>query len=50
MVAHKHKLQFVFDKASDLNILYADPTHDYTDFVLEELKVGDKLDTIDNPR
>ena len=49
-VAKKHKLQFVFDKAGDLVVLYADSTHDYTDFVLEELELGDKLDTIDNPR
>ncbi len=49
-VARKHKLQVVFDKASDLNILYADATHDYTDFVLEELGFGDKIDTIDNPK
>lgn len=49
-VAHKHKLQFVFDKAGDLVILYADSTHDYTDFVLEDLKLGDKVDTIDNPK
>jgi outer membrane protein len=49
-VAKKHKLQFIFDKAGELNILYADATHDYTDFVLEELELGDKSDTIDNPR
>ena len=47
-VAKKYKLQFVFDKSSDLSIIYASPTHDYTDFVLEELELGDKKDTIDN--
>ena len=47
-VAKKHKLQFIFDKSSDLSIIYASPTHDYTDFVLEQLDLGDKKDTIDN--
>lgn len=47
-VSKKYKLQFVFDKSSDLSIIYASPTHDYTDFVLEELEIGDKKDTIDN--
>jgi outer membrane protein len=49
-VAKKHRLQFIFDKAGELNILYADAAHDYTDFVLEELGFGDKVDTIDNPK
>ena len=47
-MAKKHKLQFIFDKSSDLSIIYASPTHDYTDFVLEKLDLGDKKDTIDN--
>jgi outer membrane protein len=47
-VAKKYKLQFIFDKSSDLSIIYASPTHDYTDFVLEQLDLGDKKDTIDN--
>lgn len=47
-VSKKYKLQFVFDKSSDLSIIYASPTHDYTEFVLEELDLGDKRDTIDN--
>ena len=49
-VAKKHKLQFVFDKAGDLTILYVNATHDYTDFVLEALGLGDPSDTIDNDR
>lgn len=36
-VAKKEKLSFIFDKASDLSIFYADPKHDYTDMVLEML-------------
>lgn len=49
-VAKKHKLQFVFDKAGDLTILYASATHDYTDFVLEDLGLADPVDIIDNKR
>lgn len=49
-VARKQRLQFIFDKSADLTIIYADPIHDYTDFVLEELDLGDPKDVIDNPR
>ena len=49
-VAKDQKLQVVFDKAGDLVMIYTDATHDYTDFVLEELGQGDEKDTIDNPR
>lgn len=49
-VAKKNRLQLIFDKAGELTILYAEATHDYTDFVLEDLGLGDKADTIDNPR
>lgn len=49
-VAQGHNLQVVFDKASDLVMIYTNPTHDYTDYVLEELGLGDKTDTIDNKR
>ncbi len=36
-VARKYKLSFLFDKASDLSMFYADPRHDYTDFVMEDM-------------
>jgi len=49
-VAKAHKLQIIFDKAGDLTMIYASPVHDYTDYVLESLNLGDKLDTVDNPR
>ena len=49
-VAKKKALQVIFDKAGDLVMLYTDPKHDYTDFVLDELGLGDKNDTIDNKR
>jgi outer membrane protein len=41
-VARKYKLSFIFDKASDMSMTYADPRHDYTDFVLEELGLSQK--------
>jgi outer membrane protein len=47
-VAEKYKLQFVFDKSSDLVVIYSKPIHDYSDYVLEELGLGDKNDTIQN--
>jgi outer membrane protein len=34
------KLDFMFDRNGDLTMLYANPTHDYTEFVLEELGLG----------
>ncbi|WP_448528102.1 OmpH family outer membrane protein [Raineya sp.] len=46
-VAKKQKLQAIFDKSSDFVIIYLEPTHDYTDYVLEELGLGDKED---NPK
>ena len=45
-VAKDHRLQFVFDKAADMVMIYTDPIHDYTDYVLEELGYGDENDTI----
>tara|TARA_R110002096_G_scaffold32119_2_gene93612 strand:- start:212 stop:772 length:561 start_codon:yes stop_codon:yes gene_type:complete len=47
-VAKNHRLGIVFDKSGDLVMIYTDPTHDYTDYVLEELKLGDKNDVISN--
>jgi len=45
-VCKAHRLQFMFDKAADLVMIYTDPIHDYTDYVLEELGYGDENDTI----
>jgi outer membrane protein len=36
-VAKKRQLQIIFDKSSDLVMLYTNPVHDYTEYVLEEL-------------
>ena len=36
-VAKKKQLAIVFDKSGDLTMLYTNPVHDYTEFVMEEL-------------
>ncbi len=43
-VARERKLDFIFDKASDLIMIYADPRHDYSDYVLDILGLGEKED------
>ncbi len=45
-VCKAHRLQFMFDKSTDMVMIYTDPKHDYTDYVLEELGYGDENDTI----
>lgn len=45
-VSKAHRLQFMFDKSADMVMIYTDPIHDYTDYVLEELGYGDENDTI----
>ena len=45
---HNHPyLDYLFDRSGDLAIIYANPVHDYTDYVLEELGLGDPVDVID---
>ncbi|GAB3722001.1 hypothetical protein GCM10027594_02600 [Hymenobacter agri] len=39
-VAKKKSLAVIFDKSGDLTMLYTNPVHDYTEFVLEELGLG----------
>ncbi len=39
-VARKRKIHFIFDKASDLSMIYTDPTYNFTDDVLAELGLG----------
>jgi outer membrane protein len=36
----------MFDKSGDMVMIYTDPIHDYTDYVLEELGYGDENDTV----
>lgn len=45
-VCKNHRLQVMFDKAGDMVMIYTDPVHDYTDYVLEELGLGDDNDRI----
>ncbi|MEM6845222.1 MAG: OmpH family outer membrane protein [Bacteroidota bacterium] len=45
-VSEENKLQIMFDKSSDLTMLYTNPIHDYTDYVLDELGLGEREDTI----
>jgi len=45
-VAKDKRLQIVFDKSGDLVMIYTNPIHDYTDYVLEELGLGDEKDVI----
>jgi outer membrane protein len=47
-VAKQNRLQAVFDKSGQLVLIYTDPIHDYTDYVLEELGLGDQNDSITN--
>jgi outer membrane protein len=45
-VAKANRLAIIFDKAAELVMIYTDPRHDYTDFVLEELGLGDPNDKV----
>ena len=38
-VSRKNNLAILFDKASGLSMIYTDPRHDYSDFVIEELGI-----------
>ena len=41
-VAKKNRLQIIFDKSSEPVLLYTNPVHDYTDYVLEDLGLTKK--------
>ncbi len=45
-VCKDQRLTIMFDKAGDMVMIYTDPRHDYTDFVLDELGLGDPNDVI----
>jgi outer membrane protein len=45
-VCKANRLAILFDKAGELVMVYTDPRHDYTDFVLEELGLGDPNDKV----
>ena len=49
-VSRQRQLQIVFDKASDgMAMIYTNPVHDYSDYVLEELGIDVKNSTPTNP-
>ena len=45
-VCKEQRLAIMFDKAGDLVMIYTDPRHDYTDFVLDALGLGDPNDVV----
>lgn len=45
-VCKEQRLAIMFDKAGDLVMIYTDPRHDYTDYVLDELGLGDPNDIV----
>jgi outer membrane protein len=47
-VCKENNLAIMFDKAGELVMIYTDPRHDYTDFVLDQLGYGDPNDRIKN--
>ncbi|MEO5979745.1 MAG: OmpH family outer membrane protein [Chryseolinea sp.] len=47
-VCKENNLAIMFDKAAQLVMIYTDPRHDYTDFVLDQLGYGDPNDKIKN--
>ncbi|TAH24390.1 MAG: OmpH family outer membrane protein [Cytophagales bacterium] len=47
-IAKSKQLQVIFDRSGDLLMIYANPIHDYTDFVLEKLGIGDANEKLEN--
>jgi outer membrane protein len=47
-IAKKNNLAIIFDKSGELVMIYTDLRYDYTDFVLDELGLGDPNDVIKN--
>lgn len=47
-VAKAKQVQVIFDRSGDLLMIYANPIHDYTDFVLEKLGLGEVEDKLEN--
>tara|TARA_R110002124_G_scaffold240937_1_gene406209 strand:+ start:126 stop:749 length:624 start_codon:yes stop_codon:yes gene_type:complete len=41
-VCAQRRIDFMFDKSSDIGMLYTNPRHDYSDYILEELGLNDK--------
>ncbi|MES2389563.1 MAG: OmpH family outer membrane protein [Bacteroidota bacterium] len=49
-VCKQKKLAIMYDKSADIGMIYTDTRHDYTDYILEELGLGDKNDKVDNEK
>ena len=43
-VSKKKKIQIMFDKSGDMVMIYMNPQHDYTDFVLIELGLKEPVE------
>jgi outer membrane protein len=41
-VARQRRVDFIFDKSSEFMIIYSNPVHDYTDYVIEDLGIINK--------
>ena len=41
-IAKQNRLQIIFDKSSEPVLLYTNPIHDYTDYVMEDLGLTKK--------
>jgi outer membrane protein len=41
-VCAQRRLEFLFDKSSDFVMVYTNPRHDYTDYIMEELGIDTK--------
>jgi len=47
-VAKNNRLEIVFDKSGELVMIYTNPVHDYTDYVIEDLGIGENQETENN--
>ena len=43
-----NRLEIVFDKSGELVMIYTNPVHDYTDYVIEDLGIGENKETENN--
>ena len=41
-VCSQRRLDFMFDKSSDAGMVFTNPKHDYTDYIMDELGLNDK--------
>ncbi|QDH78043.1 OmpH family outer membrane protein [Echinicola soli] len=47
-VSKRNGIAIMFDKAADLSMIYTDPVHDYSDFVIDELGIDENTETEEN--